>query len=248
VELDWSTFLLEIVNFAALVWILKRFLYRPVLAVIAKRRAEIDASLADAAGMREQAETLQAQYQQRLVDWENEKEKARDGLHEEIADERERLTAALMKSLEQEREKARFLDRQREQEAARQAEQEAIRQSLAFTARLLGRLASPEVEQRLLALALDELDGLPEDKVAALREVTAGETPTLQICSAFELPATQRQTLEQRLTALLGTAPECHFQQVPELQAGLRIELGPWVMRANLRDELAFFAESGHGG
>ena len=36
-ELDWSTFALEIINFLALLWILKRFLYRPILAVVAER-------------------------------------------------------------------------------------------------------------------------------------------------------------------------------------------------------------------
>ena len=30
---DWTTFGLEIINFLALLWILKRFLYRPVLAL-----------------------------------------------------------------------------------------------------------------------------------------------------------------------------------------------------------------------
>ena len=40
-ELNWTTFALEIVNFLALLWILKRFLYRPVLATLAERRAGI---------------------------------------------------------------------------------------------------------------------------------------------------------------------------------------------------------------
>lgn len=38
-QIDWTTFVLEIVNFLALVWLLKRFLYTPVLDVLARRRA-----------------------------------------------------------------------------------------------------------------------------------------------------------------------------------------------------------------
>jgi len=48
-ELSWSTFLLEIINFLVLVWILKHFLYKPVLDVIARRRSGIEKTLADAA-------------------------------------------------------------------------------------------------------------------------------------------------------------------------------------------------------
>ena len=39
-ELNWTTFSLEIINFLALLWILKRFLYQPVRATLAQRRAE----------------------------------------------------------------------------------------------------------------------------------------------------------------------------------------------------------------
>jgi hypothetical protein len=39
---DWSTLALQTVNFAILVWLMHRFLYRPVLRLIDARRAEID--------------------------------------------------------------------------------------------------------------------------------------------------------------------------------------------------------------
>ena len=51
-ELNWSTFILEIINFLVLIWILKRFLYKPVLDVIARRRAGIEKTLSDAREMR----------------------------------------------------------------------------------------------------------------------------------------------------------------------------------------------------
>ena len=37
--LSWPTFILEIVNFLVLVWILKRFLYQPILQAIEERKA-----------------------------------------------------------------------------------------------------------------------------------------------------------------------------------------------------------------
>ena len=45
---DWSTFALQTVNFAILVWLLHRFLYRPVLRLVDARRAEIDQQFAAA--------------------------------------------------------------------------------------------------------------------------------------------------------------------------------------------------------
>ena len=65
-ELSWSTFVLEIINFLVLVWILKRFLYKPVMDVIARRREEIEKTRAEAAQLQTDAQNLQQQYEERV--------------------------------------------------------------------------------------------------------------------------------------------------------------------------------------
>ena len=72
-ELSWPTFILEIVHFLVLVWILKRFLYKPILQAIGQRKALIEKNLADAEARQSEAEALEQQFQKRLTDWENEK-------------------------------------------------------------------------------------------------------------------------------------------------------------------------------
>ena len=47
-ELSWSTFILEVINFIVLVFILKHFFYKPVLNAIARRRESIDKTMEDA--------------------------------------------------------------------------------------------------------------------------------------------------------------------------------------------------------
>lgn len=57
---DWWTLLLQVVNFLILVWLLQRFLYAPVKAVIAKRRALVEQTLADAKAERAAVEAEKA--------------------------------------------------------------------------------------------------------------------------------------------------------------------------------------------
>ena len=52
---DWSTLALQTLNFAILVWLLHRFLYKPVLRVMDARRAEIDKHYAAAKDAETQA-------------------------------------------------------------------------------------------------------------------------------------------------------------------------------------------------
>ena len=61
-ELNLSTFLLEIVNFLVLVWILKRFLYKPVMGVIERRKVGIEQTLAQAEDKTREATALREQY------------------------------------------------------------------------------------------------------------------------------------------------------------------------------------------
>ena len=127
-ELNWTTFILELINFVVLIWILNRFLYRPVMNVIAQRKAAIQKTLSEAETTRSDAQALQSQYENRLTEWEQEREKARAQLRDEISAERNRLLDNLRAELDQEREKAAAVEQRRLKDFAQQAEATAIAQ------------------------------------------------------------------------------------------------------------------------
>lgn len=245
-ELNWSTFVLEIINFLVLVWVLKRFLYKPVLAVIEKRRAGIERTLADAESRRAEAGVLQEQYENRLAVWEQEKDAAREALRNEIEADRARLLDELRVSLEQEREKARVVDERRLSDAMRRNEQAALRQGAAFAARLVSRLAGPDLEARLIDLVLEELSGLSPERLDALRAALVEAPPSVNVISAYPMDTAKREELKSLLGTVLGKPVDPKFHEDPSLIVGLRIMVGSWTMHANLQDELKSFAESGH--
>jgi F-type H+-transporting ATPase subunit b len=242
VELNWLTFFLEIINFLVLVWILKRFLYKPVLAAISQRKTVIDKTLADAKAKEAGASSLVEQYQNRLAEWENEKAKLRAGVAEEIAVQRTQMMAALENSLKQEREKARVLEDRHLNELREKAEEAVIAKGVQFTARLLARAASPELEGRLAALALEDFSGLPAEQLHGLRSVAQKAGLEVKVASAFEISSAQRALIVQRLKEITQDNIAVEFKQDSRLVAGLRISIGPWVLRANVQDELEFFA------
>lgn len=245
-ELSWSTFLLQIINFLVLVWILKRFLYKPVLDVIARRRAGIEDRLAEARRHHEEADTLKAEYENRLTDWEQERQQARDALAQELDEERARQLEALQATLVQEREKAQVAVLRQRAEATRETEHHALQQSAQFAAHLLAQAAGPELEARLLDLLLDGLSSLSTDQIAALR-TQWGEVPAaIMVASAHPLSGDRRQQLEQALIAATGLTVPVNYEQIPDLLAGLRVTIGAWVLHANVRDELKGFAEFAH--
>ena len=245
-ELNWSTFLLEILNFLILLWILKRFLYQPVLDTIAKRQAGIEQTLANAQTIKTDAEALQSQYESRLKQWNEERDTARETLRREMAEERERQMLNLQEALAQEKEKARVIDEKERFDTLRKYQEASLELGARFTARLLTHLAGPDLEIRLFDLALRQLDTLPVDRLSAIR-MACEETPEeAEVATAFPLNPAHRQQLAEKLSSLLDMPVNCHFVEDSELLAGLCITLGPWVFHANLQAELKSFAESAH--
>jgi F-type H+-transporting ATPase subunit b len=245
-ELSWSTFLLEIVNFLVLVWILKHFLYQPVLNVIARRRSEIDQQLAESRRLQAEAEKSKTDYEHRLDDWGKERQRLRDALVKELETERAQQLEALQQDLAAEREKTRVVEARRQADAERETEQRALRQGADFAARLLGQAAGPELEARLTDILLDELETISDERADAINKQW-GEPPTaILVESAFSISDDRRQRLGKALKTLLDLDLPVSFEQKPELLAGLQVTIGAWVMQVNLRDELKGFAGFGH--
>ena len=245
-ELNWSTFLLEIFNFLVLVWILKRFFYKPILDVIARRRADIEKSLDDSKALHNDAEALQEQYKNRLAVWEQEQQAAKIALKEEVEAERVRQMELLQITLEKKREKAQVIEQHQLKACQQQAEETALTQGAQFTTRLLTSVAGPELEKRLSDLFMQELAALSSEQIEALRAAGNKTPDKIQITSAYALDDAARQLLEQSLGAALGVSGPFHYEQDKALLAGLRINVGAWVLRANLQDELKSFVDFSH--
>jgi F-type H+-transporting ATPase subunit b len=245
-ELNWSTFLLEILNFLVLVWILKRFLYQPVLDVIARRRAAIENKLAEAEQLHTDADALKDQYENRLASWQQERQQAMDKLRHEIEASRLQQLGDLKQELAQEEEKIRVGGSRKEKQLLREIEQRALRQAAEFASRLLAEAAGPELENRLFDLLLDGLSTMPADQISELGSKW-GELPErILVSSAYPLADDKRHQLEDNLSRVIGLSAPVHYELDAELLAGLNITIGAWILQLNVRDELQGFTELFH--
>ena len=160
-EFNLSTFSFEIINFLILVWILQRLFYKPVREIIARRKQQIDQTLTDAAQMRLEAEELKQNYENRLQQWEKEKQIALTQLHQQLETEKQQKLLILQQELEQERNKSHTAQKKQQQELQRHQQTLALQNGARFATLLLQQAAGPELENRLLQLMLEQLQQLP---------------------------------------------------------------------------------------
>ena len=72
---------LQTINFLVLVVLLQRFLYRPILAVIAERKQKVAREQEAAASVRQQAEQLKQEYQDKLAALQDDKQRVLSQAH-----------------------------------------------------------------------------------------------------------------------------------------------------------------------
>jgi len=247
-QLDWTTFVLEILNFLILLWILKRFLYEPVLKAITRRKAAIEQTLEDASKQKTEAQALEQQYRTRLDAWEQEKAKLREQMLGEIRAERERQLAELQKTLANEREKNHVLEERRLRDLEHKLRDEVRSDAVRFLSRLMQRLATPALETRMVDVAVEDLKGLPDAQRQQVKDTIAEDGAPAKVSTAFPLSAEQRKEIEQALGKILGRAVKADYVRDETLLAGLKIQMGPWTLQASLQDEMKFFAQADHDG
>lgn len=245
-ELNWSTFILEIINFLILVWLLKHFFYKPVMDIITRRKQTIQDSLDKADAVRVESESLKSQYENRLEDWEKEKAKARVDLHREIEAERKQAMDNLAQSIQQEKEKSKVLIQRQQDNAAQKNKMLAIEQSLAFSTHLLSRLANQDLESAIIRLVLEDLENLSSGQREELQKACTGTKEPVHISSAHVIDEVTRVAIKDALSKILKQSVEAEFKQAPSLLAGLHIDIGSWNLQASLQEELKYFGEMHH--
>ena len=75
-----------------------------------------------------------------------------------------------------------------------------------------------------------------------MAEAAAASGLQLEVQSAFALDEDRRAELARALAEATGKTLPVEYRENPELLAGFHVSIGPWILHANLRDELKFFS------
>jgi len=238
--LDTTTFVLEIVNFLILLWLLNRFLYRPVQAAIARRQQQADEAARALETQRAALAGGQDRLQQARAAFDAERDAERQKLAAEIAAERARRLDVLRTELDEERTKAQARWAADQQQQARQQDCAAARRAEVFVRHYLERLAGPELERAITGLFLSDLAALATEARDRLRAATSADT--IEIATAFAPEVAERGRVEAGLLAALGHPLAARWTVDSSLIAGIAVRLDGHQLEASLAHSLAAFA------
>ncbi|MGB8276862.1 MAG: F0F1 ATP synthase subunit delta [Methylovirgula sp.] len=236
-HIDWSTLALQTVNVLILVWILARFLFRPVREIIAQRQAKTDAVLAEAAAARKQAAEAQAAVERARADIEAQREQLLATAQSEAAKEKARLLDAAAKEV---------ADLRLEAESAAVRERAAMEEALIarikdlaveIARRLAGRISPEAGLDAFVAGLCAQFNKLPPQTRAAFTSET-GHEEAIEIVTAAPLSAETGARVRQALEQIFGIGRQFTFDADPALIAGIEVHGRTASLRNSLREDL----------
>lgn len=236
-QLDWWTLALQTINFAILVWLLHRFLYKPVLAAIDARRSAIAEQYSDIEGAKSAVEADRAKVQQELDKIAAERSAALKSAAVEAeknaADRRERAETEAAKLMNETRNK---LSRERE-EAMEAARKHALDLGIEIAERLLDEIPADlraeawleRIEQHIGELGKKEREEI---------ESSLKRSKALKVVTAAALPQKAKTEWKKRIAKAIGQECEISFDDDPALIAGVELHFENAILRYSWRSVL----------
>jgi len=221
--IDWFTVAAQAVNFLILVWLLKHFLYQPILDAIDAREKRIAAELADADARKAEARKERDAFRQRNDEFDRQRAALLSQATVDAKAERQRL-------LNEARSEADALSTKR-QEALKREQQglndEITRRTreevFAITRKTLRDLAGTSLEKRMSEEFSRRLRTLNADAKEDIAEALSTASDPALVRSAFDLPAEQRAAIQQALNETFADEIQVRFETAPEVISGIEL-------------------------
>ncbi|OMQ93461.1 F0F1 ATP synthase subunit B [Burkholderia pseudomallei] len=234
-RIDWSTLALQTVNVVVLVWLLSRFLFRPVSDIIAKRQAAARKLIDDASRERDAAHAERERARAERASLAAARDDALKDALAQAAAARERLIAAARADAQALRDAARAQADADAVQRAKALDARATRLAIDIAAKLLARLPDSARVAGFVDGVAASLARLPADVRASL----ADEDAQVRLVAPRALTAQEAAACRAAFAASVGRPLEPDVRVDPALIAGLELESKYANVRNSLRQDLA---------
>jgi F-type H+-transporting ATPase subunit b len=239
-KFNFWTLAFQVINFIVLLVILRRILYKPVRAIIEKRRGIIEQKVRDAEQKEKEAQALKIRYEAELDSLPEQKARMFERIQQEADEERTKLMSRAREDAlrVEEREKA-LLGAEKQ---VREAEiKESVLDSVAvFSSRIMRDIADDTLHDALFHKFLKEFErNAPE----LMRSKDQTEAVQVELAAARPLVDKELQVARETIQRFTANKVMVTGTIDPTLIAGVRMRADDMVFDASLAGQIAAMKE-----
>ncbi|MBU1692893.1 MAG: F0F1 ATP synthase subunit B [Verrucomicrobia bacterium] len=242
--IDWFTVGAQVLNFLILVWLLKRFLYKPIVHAIDAREKRIARELADADAKKAEAREERDEFQHKNEEFDQQRAALLGKATDEAKAERQRLLDEARRAADALRAKRQDALRREQQNLNDEITRRTREEVFAIARKTLADLAGPTLEDRMAGIftrRLRELDG--EAKKSLATALKTSSAPAL-VRSAFDLPSDLRAAIQKALNETFSADIQVRFETAPDVISGIELSSNGRKVAWSIADYLASLEKS----
>ena len=237
--IDWFTVGAQVLNFLILVWLLKHFLYKPILNAIDAREKRIAAELADADAKKTEAQKERDDFQNKNKVFDEQRSALLGKAADDAKVERERLLDEARKAAESLRATQATMLRNDQKRLGSEITRLAKDEVFGIARKTLADLATVSLEERVgevFTRRLREMDGKSKGLLGAA--LKSSSEPAV-VRSAFDLGTEQKAAIQNALNETFSAEIRIRFETSPDLISGIELTTNGQKVAWSIADYLA---------
>lgn len=234
--IDWFTTAAQAVNFLILVYLLKRFLYGPIIRTMNAREEKIASRLEEAERNKDEAEEEAETFRLKNRDLDERRERLVEEAREEAEANKRELTEKARQEVEELRTQwLRGLD-QGKKTFITELRKRAIEQVYETVRKAFSDLATVDLEEHMTDVFAERLKSLDKGSLGEIRRSLKKAGGGVAVASAFEMPPGKRHHVTRVIHETIEDGIEVDYQTEPELISGIELKAPGNVLGWNLRE------------
>lgn len=235
--IDWFTIIAQIINFLLLIFLLHRFLYKPIVKTIQKRQKEIEHNWQEVQEKEKTVDAEIAEYQEKQQDLEDRKNDIMAQAKQKAEQEYQHLLKEAHQNVEQQKQNWKKALAQQQEHFFGNLQQKITMQVFQIVRHAFQELANVQLEKQAIATFIHRLENLDEQKRQSLAECLQASDNGLLIRSSFELSSESHQKIIDSLQEQeIYQENKVQFATAPDLICGIELQSDDYKVAWNLQN------------
>lgn len=222
-KINWFTVIAQVINFLILVWLLKKFLYKPILKAVNEREKKISDELKDASIQKEVANKEQVDFKKKNADFDSQKKGLLDKAVTDANAEKEKLISTAKKTANDLAASMEKEFKEKQEQDKKDLAKNAQKQVFEIARKALADLASVSLEAQSVSSFIKHLNTATKDEKQKFIDAFKVNSNKILVKSAFDFPKNEQTNLSDAVNKLLNTKTKMQFKIAPEIISGIEL-------------------------
>lgn len=223
--IDWFTVSAQIINFLILVFLLKKFLYGPIITAMDKREETIAGRLNEAKKKREEAVHEIERFRKSNEDLESQRAEMLSEAKSAAEQQKKELIIAARKEVDEIKVRWREAVGQEKQAFIENLRNRMASEIYTIARKVFSDLADISFEEHMTDMFLRKLNALDQNELDVIKTKLQDSGEAITVATSFEIPEQKVQAVREAIQLISGADPQPEFVLSKDILCGIELRV-----------------------